>query len=66
MIANAINITKDETRAMSFSASGHPRSPAKRSPEATESDRPNSPAKLRRPSGEDMLQQQILVAEEER
>ena len=51
---------------MSFSGSGQPRSPAKRSPEATELDRPNSPVKLRRPSGEDMLQQQILVAEEER
>ena len=51
---------------MSFSDSGQPRSPAKRSPETSGLDRPNSPAKLRRPSGEEMLQQQILKAEDER
>ena len=48
---------------MSFSGSGQPRSPAKRSPETTGLDRPDSPAKLQRPSGEEMLQQQIVAAE---
>ena len=55
-------ITKAETSIMLFSDSGQPRSPAKRSPESTGLDRPNSPAKLRRPSGEKSLPQQILAA----